>query len=88
MQKKSGILGYLYTKTSLTIRFASGDAYRYDLSEVLTKEKLKKMITLARSGKGLNGFLNQNTEICKYGYLDTTLSKGSFKPYSCKNVQV
>ena len=29
----SGIVGYVYTKTSITIKFHSGDAYRYDLSE-------------------------------------------------------
>ena len=35
---KSGIIGYVYTKSSITIKFASGDAYRYDVSEVLTKK--------------------------------------------------
>lgn len=82
MKTQSGIVGYLFTKTSITIRFSNNDAYRYDLSEVLDKVKLKKMITLAKSGKGLNGFLNSNPEIRKYGYLDSTLNKASFKAYT------
>ena len=28
--KKSGIIGYVYTKTSITLKFQNGDAYRYD----------------------------------------------------------
>ena len=78
---KSGIIGYVYTKSSITIKFASGDAYRYDVSEVLTKKELEEMVKLAKTGSGLNSFLNKHPQVRKYGYLDTTLGKGSFKPY-------
>ena len=39
------------------------------------------MIKLAKAGAGLNSFLNNHPQARKYGYLDTTLGKGSFKPY-------
>lgn len=78
---KSGIVGYVYTNTSITIKFANGNVYRYDVSEVLDKKTLAEMIKLAKAGAGLNSFLNKHPQIRKYGYLDTTLGKGSFKPY-------
>lgn len=74
---KSGIIGYVYTQTSITIKFDNGNAYRYDLSAVLDKTKLNEMIMLAKSGSGLNSFLNNNPEIRKYGYLDNTLTRSS-----------
>ena len=78
----SGIVGYVYTKTSISIKFDNGNAYRYDLSTVLDKTKLNEMIKLAKSGSGLNSFLNKNPEIRKYGYLDNTLTqKSSFTTY-------
>lgn len=81
MTTKSGIVGYVYTNTSITIKFANGNAYRYDVSEVLDKKTLAEMIKLAKAGAGLNSFLNKHPQIRKYGYLDTTLGKGSYKPY-------
>ena len=78
---KSGIVGYVYTNTSITIKFANGNVYRYDVSEVLDKKTLAEMIKLSKAGAGLNSFLNKHPQIRKYGYLDTTLGKGSFKPY-------
>lgn len=39
------------------------------------------MVKLAKAGSGLNSFLNKHPQVRKYGYLDTTLGKGSFKPY-------
>ncbi len=78
---KSGIVGYVYTNTSITIKFANGNVYRYDVSEVLDKKTLAEMIKLAKAGAGLNSFLNKHPQVRKYGYLDTTLGKGSFKPY-------
>ena len=52
------------------------------VSEVLTKKKeLEEMVKLAKAGSGLNSFLNKHPQVRKYGYLDTTLGKGSFKPY-------
>ena len=78
---KSGIIGYVYTKSSITIKFANGNVYRYDVSEVLDKKTLAEMIKLAKAGAGLNSFLNKHPQVRKYGYLDTTLGKGSFKPY-------
>lgn len=80
-QVRSGILGFVYTKTSLSIKFTNGDVYRYDLSEALDKTVLKQMILLARSGKGLNGFLNSKPQIKRSGFLDTTLNSSSFRPY-------
>ena len=78
----SGIVGYVHTNTSITIKFVNGNAYRYDLSAVLDKTKLNEMIKLAKSGSGLNSFLNKNPEIRKYGYLDNTLTqKSSFTTY-------
>ena len=78
----SGIVGYVHTQTSITIKFVNGNAYRYDLSAVLDKTKLNEMIKLAKSGSGLNSFLNKNPEIRKYGYLDNTLTqKSSFTKY-------
>ena len=73
----SGIVGYVHTNTSITIKFTNGNAYRYDLSAVLDKTKLNEMIKLAKSGSGLNSFLNKNPEIRKYGYLDNTLTRNS-----------
>ena len=77
----SGIVGYVYTKTSISIKFHSGDIYRYDLSESLEKGQLETMIALAKAGKGLNGYLNANPLIKKYGYIDTTLKNSSFHSY-------
>ena len=59
----SGIVGYVHTNTSITIKFINGNAYRYDLSAVLDKTKLNEMIKLAKIGSGLNSFLNKNHEI-------------------------
>ena len=39
------------------------------------------MIALAKAGKGLNGYLNSNPLIKKYGYIDTTLKNSSFHLY-------
>ena len=47
----------------------------------IAKAQLKEMIALAKQGSGLNGFLNRNPQIKKYGYLDTTLNNSSFKDY-------
>ena len=77
----SGIVGYVYTKTSISIKFHNGDVYRYDLSESLEKGQLEAMIALAKAGKGLNGYLNANPLIKKYGYIDTTLKNSSFHSY-------
>ena len=78
----SGIIGYVNTQTSITLKFANGNAYRYDLSAVLGKTKLNEMIKLAKNGSGLNSFLNKNPEIRKYGYLDNTLTqKSSYHSY-------
>ena len=77
----SGIVGYVYTKTSISIKFHNGDVYRYDLSESLEKGQLETMIALAKAGKGLNGYLNANPLIKKYGYIDTTLKNSSFHLY-------
>lgn len=77
----SGISGYVYTAKSITIKFNSGNAYRYDVSEALTKAKLNEMIKLAKSGSGLNSFISKNKEIAKYAYIDNTLPKSSYKTY-------
>lgn len=79
---KSGIKGYVNTKTSITLQFTNGDTYRYDLSAVLTKDKLAEMIKLAQKGSGLNAFLNANPRIKRYGFLDNTLRNMSYHPYS------
>lgn len=55
--------------------------FNLDVSEVLDKKTLAEMIKLAKAGAGLNSFLNKHPQVRKYGYLDTTLGKGSFKPY-------
>lgn len=78
---QSGISAYVHTNTSITIQYTNGSVYRYDVSEVLSKTQLKEMIALAKQGKGLNSFLNRNPQIKKYGYIDTTLNKSSFKSY-------
>lgn len=78
---QSGISGYLYNATSITILFTGNTAYRYDISTVLTKDKLTEMIKLAKSGSGLTRFLNANPDIKKYGYVDNTLHTSSFKKY-------
>lgn len=79
----SGILGFVYTKTSISLKFHSGDVYRYDLSQALSKENLQQMIVLAKAGKGLNSFLNNHPEIKKSGYIDTTLNRSlSFTKYN------
>lgn len=77
----SGIAGYVYTKTSITVKFKNGNVYRYDLSKAVDKTKLEQMITLAKSGKGLNTFINKHPEVRKYCYLDNTLANGSFHTY-------
>lgn len=73
----SGITGYVNTKTSITLKFASGDAYRYDLSKSLSKTELAEMVKLAEQGSGLNTYLNKNAHIRKYGYIDETLTRDS-----------
>lgn len=77
----TGISGFVYTKTSITIKFTSGSAYRYDVSEVMSQAQLKEMIALAKAGKGLNTYLNANQAIRKHGYVDTTLVNSSFTKY-------
>ena len=82
IKASSGIIGYVHTQTSITIKFANGNAYRFDLSTVLDKTKLNEMIKLAKSGSGLNSFLFKKPEIRKYGYIDNTLTqKSSFTTY-------
>ncbi len=81
MSNKSGIIGYVYTKTSITLKFYNGDAYRYDLSDTFNKVQLDEMIALAKSKSGLNSYLNKNPRIKKYGYIDNTLKNISFNPY-------
>lgn len=81
LNSTSGITGYVYTKTSITIKFHNGDAYRYDLSDTLSKIQLDEMIALAKSKSGLNSYLNKNPRIKKYGYIDNTLKNISFNPY-------
>ena len=40
------------------------------------------MIALAKAGKGLNSFLNNNPDVRKYGYMDNTLTmKSSYTMY-------
>ena len=81
MSNKSGIIVYVYTKTSITLKFYNGDAYRYDLSDTFNKVQLDEMIALAESKSGLNSYLNKNPRIKKYGYIDNTLKNISFNPY-------
>ena len=78
---QSGIKGYVHTKTSMTIQFANGDTYRYDLSKSFSQEQLAKMVKLAEKGSGLNSFLNANPQIKRYGFLDNTLRNASYKAY-------
>ncbi len=78
---KSGIVGYVNTATSITIKYVNDSVYRYDLSKALSKDQLDEMIALAQKGEGLNSYLNKNPEIKKYGYLDDTLKASSFAAY-------
>ena len=77
----SGITGYVYTATSITIKYSNGNTYRYDVSKALSKENLKAMIRLAETGAGLNSYINKNRDIRKYGYVDNTLPNISFNIY-------
>lgn len=77
----SGITGYVYTATSITIKYTDGNTYRYDVSKALSKEELTQMIRLAESGSGLNSYINTHRKIRKYGYVDDTLPNGSFNTY-------
>lgn len=77
----SGIVGYVHTKTSMTIKYASGSTYRYDLSRAFKADQLNEMIKLAEAGAGLNSYLNANPDIKKYGYIDETLRNQSFHKY-------
>lgn len=81
MANKSGIVGYVHTATSITIKFANDSVYRYDISKSLSKEQLSDMVALAQKGAGLNSYLNKHAEIKKYGYLDDTLKASSFAAY-------
>lgn len=79
---KSGIVGFVHTKTSITVKFSNNDAYRYDLSKALDKDKLQEMIKLAEKGSGLNSYLNKHPQIRKSGYIDATLNRSSsYTPY-------
>lgn len=79
---RKGIIGYVYTKTSITLKFANDVAYRYDLSKAFSKEQLAEMVVLAESGKGLTTYLSQHPKIRKYGYIDETLTRdSSFNEY-------
>lgn len=79
---KSGIKGYVHTKTSMTIQFVNGDTYRYDVSKALSQAQLAQMVKLAEKGSGLNSFLNANPDIKRYGFLDNTLRNASYKAYA------
>ena len=81
MANKSGIVGYVHTNTSITIKYVNGDVYRYDLSKSLSKTELNEMINLAQKGSGLNTYINKHPEIKKYGYIDDTLKVSSFSAY-------
>ena len=81
MANKSGIVGYVRTNTSITIKYVNGSMYRYDLSKSLSKEQLTDMVALAQKGAGLNTYLNKHPEIKKYAYLDDTLKSSSFAAY-------
>lgn len=81
MTIQSGIIAYVYTNTSITLKYVNGDTYRYDVSKAFNKENLTTMINLAKSGSGLNRYLNNHPQIKKYGYLDSTLRDISFSTY-------
>ena len=74
----SGIDGYFHNDMYMIVRFKNGKAYRYDF---LDHDKLQQMIDLAKSGTGLNTFINKNPEIRKQGYLVKTTTDVSFISY-------
>lgn len=62
---KSGIYGYEIGNDYIRVQFSSGQTYKYSYSGKAGTQHVEKMKTLARSGSGLNGYINNYV---KYKY--------------------
>lgn len=60
----SGVAAYEYGTDFIKVRFTTGKDYRYT-NKSAGAENIKKMITLAKKGDGLNAFINKEV---KYFY--------------------
>lgn len=57
----SGICGYEIKEDSISVEFNDGAVYIYTY-ESAGKTNIEKMKILARSGEGLNAFINKHTK--------------------------
>ena len=62
----SGIVEYEYNNSSITIRFARGGVYVYDVADI-GQEHLENMKRLADGGDGLNSYINRNRDVHSSG---------------------
>ena len=60
----SGVVSYEISPTSITVRFSDGSEYRYTEGSA-GSANIRAMHGLARSGRGLNAFINTRA---KYRY--------------------
>jgi hypothetical protein len=54
-----GITGYKFLHDGIILKFKSGDVYLYD-DRKPGKEHVEQMKTLAKQGRGLTTYINQN----------------------------
>lgn len=56
--RRSGITGYAALARSIAVRFADGTVYLYD-TDCPGEQHVERMKELARSGEGLNTYINR-----------------------------
>jgi hypothetical protein len=57
----SGVASFALAEDSITVRFKSGDTYRYDY-ETPGKRLVEQMKKLARQGRGLSTFISRQVK--------------------------
>jgi len=57
--KKSGVIGYLITNTSIKVEFSNGTVYTYSYKSA-GKKTIEEMKTLALKSQGLSTYISQN----------------------------
>jgi hypothetical protein len=59
LSRKSGVASYVFGPGWIEVRFKDGSTYRYDYPTT-GKYLVDQMVILARSGHGLNRFINKS----------------------------
>ncbi len=58
---KSGVTSFEIGEGCIRVEFRNGPVYLYN-NAITGNSNIQKMISLAKSGKGLNTFINQNVK--------------------------